>query len=315
MVRPLHALHALVLPALLVGVLGSLPLKAQGGPEALATQTVRFPGRAEEPADRRSDFSSELLALALERSGDRLRLELVGGMNTPRRVEAARQGRVDVVTLPHHAEATSGLIAVRHPLQRGLLGVRVLLARPETAERLMTIGSIEELKRDFVMGYGSTWIDREILANLGFRMVHGPSYTGLFDMLRADRFDYLTRSVGELAAERADPRLAGEGLVVVPGVALYYPLDHYFHVSPQRPALARALERGLRRAQADGSYAALFKRHFGGAMADIGLEQRSIIHVLGYPVPRGTPLEQFDVLGFVRSTGVFHPPAAEAVTP
>ena len=93
MIRRFHALLALL--AFVFGVLMAPAINAQGGPEALATQVVRFPGRAEEPADRRSDFSSELLALALERSGDRLRLELVGGMNTPRRIEAARQGLVE----------------------------------------------------------------------------------------------------------------------------------------------------------------------------------------------------------------------------
>jgi hypothetical protein len=78
-------------------------------------------------------------------------------------------------------------------------------------------------------------------------------------------------------------------------------------VSPQRPALARAIARGFQRALADGSYAALFERHYGEAMREIGLSERSIVHVLGYPVPRDTPLEEFDVLGLVRSRGVFQP--------
>jgi hypothetical protein len=42
-------------------------------------------------------------------------------------------------------------------------------------------------------------------------------------------------------------------------------------------------------------------------MREIDLGERSIIHVLGYPVPAETPLEEFDVLGLVRSRGVFQP--------
>lgn len=281
--------------------------EAQAIAQREAERTVRFPGRAEEPGDVRGAFASDLLALVLDRANGGYRLEIVGGMNQPRRIQAAQQGLVDVVTLPHHATAASRLIPVRHPLQRGLLGVRVLLARPEMAERLMTIGSVEELKRDYVMGYGATWLDRDVMAALGFRMEYGTRYTGLFEMLRAGRFDYLTRGVGELRAERQQPQLAGSGLVVVPGIALYYPLDHYFHVTPQRPTLARAIERGFQRALADGSYAALFDRHYGEAMREIGLSERSIIHVLGYPVPHQTPLDEFDVLGLVRSQGVFQP--------
>ena len=300
------ALTVLVLSTLLLGG-GASPAEAQALAQRAAEKTVRFPGRAEEPGDTRGEFASDLLALVLAQADAGYRLEIVGGMNQPRRIQAAHEGLVDVVVLPHQASTKSRLLPIRHPLQRGLLGVRVLLARPEMAERLMTIGSLEELKRGYVMGYGANWLDRDVMARLGFRMEYGSRYTGLFEMLRAGRFDYLTRGVGELRAERQQPQLAGSGLVVVPGIALYYPLDHYFHVSPQRPALARSIERGFQRALDDGSYAALFERHYGEAMREIDLGERSIIHVLGYPVPAETPLEEFDVLGLVRSRGVFQP--------
>ena len=305
------ALTALVLSTLLLGG-GASPAEAQALAQRAAEKTVRFPGRAEEPGDTRGEFASDLLALVLAQADEGYRLEIVGGMNQPRRIQAAHEGLVDVVVLPHQASTKSRLIPIRHPLQRGLLGVRVLLARPEMAERLMTIGSLEELKRGYVMGYGANWLDRDVMARLGFRMEYGSRYTGLFEMLRAGRFDYLTRGVGELRAERQQPQLAGSGLVVVPGIALYYPIDDYFHVSPRRPELARAIERGFERALADGSYAALFNRHFETAMREARLQERSIIHVSGYPVPPGTPLEDFDVLGLVRSTAVFTPPKVNA---
>lgn len=287
------------------------PLAAQATAAGAEAREVRFPGRGE-PGDQRFDFSAELLALVLERGGGGWTLTVVEGMKQPRALQAARQGDVDVVALPNLASDRSRLIVVRKPLRRGLLGLRLLVARPEDADGLMRIESLEALKRDFVMGYGDTWMDREVLADLGFRMATGSSYTGLFDMLRAGRFDYLHRGINELGPERAEPRLAGRGLVVVPGIALYYPLDDYFHVTPRRPALARAIERGFERAIADGSYAALFERHFAAAMRDAQLQERSIIHVSGYPVPPGTPLEDFDVLGLVRSTAVFTPPRVNA---
>lgn len=272
---------------------------------------VRFPGRGE-PGDRRFDFSIELLALALQRGGGAWRLDVVEAMAQPRAQQAARAGDVDVVILPNLVADRSGLIVVRKPLRRGLLGMRLLLSRPEDADSLMRIANVETLKREFVMGYGNTWMDREALASLGFRMSVGSSYTGLFDMLRAGRFDYLNRGINELGAELADARLAGRGLAVVPGIALYYPLDDYFLVTPRRPELARTIERGFERALADGSYAALFQKHFDGPMRDARLQERSIIHVSGYPVPPGTPLEEFDVLGLVRSTAVFTPPRINA---
>ena len=299
---------------LLVAVLASLhaPVAAQGASATRAAdREVRFPGRGE-PGDKRFDFSAELLSLVLERAGGGWTVVVIEGMKQPRALQAARQGAVDVVALPHLAADRSRLIVVRKPLRRGLLGMRLLVARPEDADRLMRIASLEGLKRDFVMGYGDTWMDRDVLERLGFRLSTGSSYVGLFDMLRAGRFDYLNRGVNELGGERADPRLAGSGLVVVPGIALYYPLDDYFHVTPRRPDLAQAIERGFERALADGSYAELFHRHFDAAMREARLQERSIIHVSGYPVPPGTPLEDFDVLGLVRSTAVFTPPKVNA---
>jgi ABC-type amino acid transport substrate-binding protein len=289
----------------------ALPVAAQSAAAAPAAREVRFPSRGE-PGDQRFDFSAELLVLVLQRAGGGWNVEIIDAMKQPRALQAARQGDVDVVALPSLASDRSRLIVVRKPLRRGLLGMRLLLARPADAERLMRIESLESLKRDFVMGYGDTWMDREALADLGFRVSTGNNYPGLFDMLRAGRFDYLNRGVNELGPELADPRLAGSGLVVVPGIALYYPLDDYFHVTPRRPDLARAIERGFQRALADGSYSALFQKHFEAAMREARLQERSIIHVSGYPVPPGTPLEDFDVLGLVRSTAVFNPPPVNA---
>ena len=303
----------LALPMLLaaLALCPALPVAAQSATAASTTREVRFPGRGE-PGDQRFDFSAELLVLVLQRAGGGWNVEIIDAMKQPRALQAARQGDVDVVALPNLASDRSRLIVVRKPLRRGLLGMRLLLARPADAERMMRIENLETLKRDFVMGYGDTWMDREALADLGFRLSTGNNYPGLFDMLRAGRFDYLNRGVNELGPELADPRLAGSGLVVVPGIALYYPLDDYFHVTPRRPDLARAIERGFQRALADGSYSALFQKHFEAAMREARLQERSIIHVSGYPVPPGTPLEDFDVLGLVRSTAVFNPPSLNA---
>lgn len=303
----------LALPMLLaaLALCPALPVAAQSATAASTTREVRFPGRGE-PGDQRFDFSADLLVLVLQRAGGGWKVEIIDAMKQPRALQAARQGDVDVVALPNLASDRSRLIVVRKPLRRGLLGMRLLLARPADAERLMRIESLESLKRDFVMGYGDTWMDREALTDLGFRLSTGNNYPGLFDMLRAGRFDYLNRGVNELGPELADPRLAGSGLVVVPGIALYYPLDDYFHVTPRRPDLARAIERGFERALEDGSYSALFQKHFEAAMREARLQERSIIHVSGYPVPPGTPLEDFDVLGLVRSTAVFNPPSVNA---
>ncbi|GIX37923.1 MAG: hypothetical protein KatS3mg127_1162 [Silanimonas sp.] len=269
---------------------------------------VRFPSLTE-AGDERMRFAGELLALCLEASGEPLRLRPVQAMNQQRGREAALRGEVDVILLPNTAHETGALLPVKLPLRRGLLGVRLLLARPETAEALMHVESSAELIRRFRMGYDRSWQDAWAFETMGFAIVYGNNYPGLFDMLRAGRFDFLSRGINELPAELAEPRLAGRGLVVVPGIALYYPLDDYFWVSPQRPELQAAIERGFLRVLEDGRYATLFDQHYGRAIREARLDERSVLHLPGYPVPPGTPLEHFDVLQPEVSRARLVPPA------
>ena len=290
--RPPRALHAL-----LALVLVAAPLLA-GAAE------VRFPGRGA-AGDLRFDFGTELLRLCLAKSGGNHRLVVLQGMNQPRAREALLRGEVDVVMLPNTAPDTAMLTPVKRPLRRGLLGVRLLLARPETAEALMLVESAQQLKRDFTLGYGSSWLDADAMRALGFRVELGSSYPGLFDMLRAGRFDFLSRGVNEIEAELRDPELAGSGMVVVPGIALYYPLDDYFWVRADRTDLHAAIDRGFQRAIADGSYRALFERFHADPMAKARIGERSVLHLQGYPVPPGTPLQAFDVLQPIRSDARF----------
>lgn len=285
-------LRRLLLIALLALLIAPLALGA----------AVRFPGRTD-GVDRRIQFPAELLALCLSKSGAAYRLVLVDAMPPADARAAAMRGEIDVMVMLSNATQTGGLVPVRLPVRRGLLGVRLLLARPESAQAIMDVASLDALKRDFRLGYGQSWMDRAAMQQLGFRMVPAQRYVDLFDGLRAGRFDYLSRGVNELHAELADPRLAGRGMVVVPGVALFYPLDHYFWLPPGKEALAADVERGFRRAMADGSYAALFMRFHFDMMRDARMHERSIIHVVDYPVPPGTPLQEFDILQLTSSRG------------
>lgn len=278
---------------------------------AVATPAVVRIGVESEPGDRRFDFAAQLLEGALRHAGSTARVERVRGMSQPRMIQSARDGRLDVLMLPSTSAGDVGLRHIPFPLRRGLLGVRLLLARPDDAPAIARVASLQALKRDYVLGYGQGWLDRQSLESLGFRMELASSYRGLFDMLRGGRFDYLSRGVSELHAELADPRLAGSGMVVVPGIALFKPLDDFFFIPVGRRALHGDIERGLQAMLADGSYDRLLAAHYGEAMRAAGIEDREILHVVGYPVPLGTPLEHFDILTPVRSRALLRAPGVD----
>jgi hypothetical protein len=105
---------------------------------------------------------------------------------------------------------------------------------------------------------------------------------------------YFSRGVTEAYKELDDTDL-GEGLAVVPGIALVYPLDSYFFVSDSNPPLLQALQQGMQRVRQDGSFNRLLYGHFGVSLQRVQLPTRRWWRVEGYPVLPGTPLDLFDL--------------------
>jgi ABC-type amino acid transport substrate-binding protein len=261
--------------------------------------TLRFSGGLD-ANDQRYDYPRQLLELVLAKAGSNLKVVPVGGMTQARMATEVGEGRLDVMILPMSWPANAVVEPIRMPLRRGLLGVRLLLARADRADALSRVPNLAELRGRYTMGYGADWLDRPAFAPLGFRIVQGASYTGLFDMLRAGRFDYLNRGLNEVFAELDHPQL-GRELAVVPRIALNYPLDDYFFVRLGNRALVELLAQGLARARVDGSFDVLFQRFHGKAIERAEMGRRTVFEIGGYPVEPGTDLELFDVLR--RGTG------------
>jgi hypothetical protein len=279
--------------------LATLPWAATA-PAQPTLGTLRLSGGAD-ANDQRYAYVKELLTLALARADSPLKVVQIGGMTQTRMAVEVAEGRMDVLLLPMSWPPNAAIMPVRVPLRRGLLGVRLLLARPAMANAIAACNSIEQLRSRFVMGYGADWIDRPAFEPLGFRVVSGSSYSGLFDMLRAGRFDYLSRGVNEVWSEIDHPVL-GKGLVVVPRLALSYPLDDYLWVRRGDSALHELISLGLARARTDGSMDKLFDQWFGKGLRRAALDQRHVLELGGYPVEPGTPLELFDVLTSLKHT-------------
>jgi hypothetical protein len=280
------------------GALGGIASARSGWAQA---PELRFSGGTD-GNDRRYRYAAELLQLALRRGGNDRVVRSVGGMTQARMAVEVAEGRMDVMLLPMSWPTNLAVMPIRLPLRRGLLGVRLLMARPTVAAAIGEVRSLDELRSRFSMGYGADWIDRPAFEPLGFRVVVGSSYSGLFDMLRAGRFDFLSRGVNEVWAEIDHPEL-GRGLTIVAAIALSYPLDDYFYVRNGNQLLHDQISLGLTRARADGSFDALFDLHHRDGLRRAALEQRTIFEIGGYPVEPGTPLELFDVLRGLRRAG------------
>lgn len=266
-------------------------------PSAAATAQplrVRFPtGR--DANDRRGKSLEELFVLAMSAAGIEVEIEPVAGMTQPRRLQELLAGRLDAAYVSSATAPPQQVRVLPRPLRRGLLGVRLLLARRELAPQLSQVTRVQEL-RAWRLGYGSGWSDLESQRKLGFPLVVGNTYSGLFRMLASGRFDWMHRGVSEIWEEVDNPSLVTEGLTVVPGLALFYPLDNFFCVSPQRAGWLVALDRGLDRLERDGRYSRWFDAHYGQALARAAMPQRRVLQIGGYDLMPGVSLQAFDVL-------------------
>ena len=255
---------------------------------AAAACSVAFPAivRATQPLqvvyppptsgkDSRIAYYIELLELVMRKSGAPFEMKPFARPMVGARVLQAlldQQG-LTVSWIVRQRELDQHLLPVRHELDHGILGTRLLLIRARDREVFGQVHTLEQL-RQFSAGQQRDWLDTQILRANHLPVVPAALYASLFEMLAGGRFDYCPRGVAEIWAEAQ--QFASLDLIVEPTLALRYPFETWFYVSRSNPALAQALEQGLQLAQADGSMARLFERYNGESLRRARLPERRI---------------------------------------
>lgn len=283
----------LLLLALLV-VCG--PLNASPASQPLQ---VFYP-RPESAHDSRYQYDWEVLHMALDKTRSRFGPYVLHQssqhMSSARVVaEVSGPGQINVFVRATSVELERQFRPVRIPVDRGLIGYRLLLVRRDDLPAFAQVTSLEQLRR-FRLGQGKGWVDVGILQAAGLQVVEGNNYEGLFSMLMVGRFDAFSRSVDE-ALREYDERHEQFGFEVEPGLALYYPLARYFFTrrDAEGEELARRLQAGLEIMVQDGSLQALFQLHKEPLIRRSGLAQRRLIRMSNPLLPPLTPLERSEL--------------------
>jgi ABC-type amino acid transport substrate-binding protein len=276
------------LACLWLALAAAWPSLAPAAPTSMPVQTIVYP-RSETLVDQRDDYPIELLALALRKSNKPYEL-------TPhpvfmlqvRQIAELEQGRdLDVMWTMTSVDREKALLPIRIPIDRGLLGWRLLLVRSQSLPKFAALSSPDQLKQ-LRAGQGFDWPDTAILKHAGFDVDESVRYGDLFLKLAGGRIDYFPRSVWEIWSELA---VHGDaGFAVEPSMALHYPTATYFFVNRNNTALAADIKRGLEAAMADGSFEALFQRHFGAALKRAALDKRLVLELANPLLPPETPL-------------------------
>ena len=258
--------------------------------QSAAAEVVRFP-RPEFEGDRRFDYATQLLKLALSKMGPQYRVELADvPMNQARQIHELEAGRgIDVAPVPSSAEREERLLAVYIPINRGVLGWRLALMRKGDAARFADVNTLDDLKRVSI-AQGMYWPDTDILRANGIPVISGPTYEGLFKMIVGGRFDYFPRSVMEIWNEQASN---ADALEVEPRIALHYPnYASYFMLNKGNTRLAEIIRQGLEKALADGSADRLFEQHHGESLRRAQLGKRVVIELKNPLVTPRTPVNR-----------------------
>lgn len=254
-----------------------------------ATETVVYSWAESRILDERGHYPVALLKLALTKAGGNYQPQAarhdMAQSRTLRHVELGRE--LDITWTLTTPEREQRLLPIRIPIDRGLLGWRLLLINPEHRDLFASL-SLDELK-NLRSGQEQDWPDYQILRHNGFKITPTTNYQGLFYMLQRGRIAYFPRAITEVLPEIKTQ--AQIPLAIAPRWVLYYPAPVYYFVNKQRPELADAIQRGLITAMEDGSMRALFLQHFGESIKRMELDKREIVRLENPLLPAETPLD------------------------
>jgi hypothetical protein len=254
---------------------------------AHAEVVVRYP-RPESGPDERSRYTLRLLELALDRAYTTYRVAQhpVRMLQGRALVRLEANDGIEVVSTMTTAEREAKLLPIRIPLDKGLIGWRLLLINKAQASKFGALRSLDDLKL-LTAGQGSDWPDTAIMRANGLNVYGTSNYEALFSMLESERIDYFPRSATEIWAELP---LYQQRLMVEPSVVLRYPTAIYFFVRKGNTQLAADITAGLEKMIADGSFEKLFQEYYGDMIRKSSLKDRRVFDMKNPYMPKDMPI-------------------------
>ena len=240
--------------------------------------------------DVRYQYCTEVIKLLLKKSEDKYGITHlvkhpyaeVLNSSDPRKLQFMVDGTVDVNCVGYNQERAPKFHWVEPGVTMGLLGYRILLIREGSQTRFDRVKALADLNRGLRGGFVSTWSDMHVLEHNKVKTVTANNYQSLLAMLKAGRFEYISRGVNEIWAEIAADQ--GAVLAAENSLALFYPADHFIATAKKNSQLAELLRYGMDKALADGSLKQLFLHEMEAVLAKAKVKQRRVFR-LASPEP------------------------------
>ena len=229
--------------------------------------------------DKRSEYAKDLLQQVFIKTEDeypKIILQYTVIMNEERaKLLMYKENYGDVINAATRKSWEHDLIAVKIPILKGIMGMRILLIKKEKQKQFSKISTLSELK-EMTLGSGHIWAITPIFKNFGFLVITGSQYEGLFKMLVKERFDYFPRGVNEIIEEYQQHKTELPSLHIEESILLKLSLPVYFFVNPTKPELAKRIETGLKRMIEDGSFDDTFNKHFIKSLKELNISNRKV---------------------------------------
>ncbi|WP_269517832.1 amino acid ABC transporter substrate-binding protein [Alteromonas sp. BMJM2] len=254
-----------------------------------ALWTITYP-RPIDDTDERTLYPIALLKLALDKTGVNYELRPSDRiLLTGKAMRQLRENReVSVVWSMTDIQREKDLTAIRIPIAKGLIGLRVFAIPNQKRAKFAEVESIADM-RALVPVQGEDWPDTKILQANGFNVFTVPEFDKAYDFLSQGKGDFFPRSVIEIIPE-LDKIGKSASVSLEPSLAIYYPTAMYYFVSNNNKTLAHLIETGLQRAIEDGSFDELFQSTFMPILDEMNMDERTIFSIENPLLPDDTPL-------------------------
>jgi len=266
---------------------------------AVPGKTVITYPQKETAIDSRYDYDWAVLRAALDKTNAQFgpyemhpAVDVMGQARVTSEMQEAT-GRVNIFARATTIELEQKFIPVRIPIDRGLLGYRLLLVRSTDLPRFSKVRTLDDL-RQFSIGLGKAWTDVAIIRAAGLNVVEGSSYDGLFAMLSVGRFDAFSRSIDEAFREYDERHEGQPNITVEPTLLLHYTLPRYFFLRRDADGeqLAKRIETGMELMVRDGTLQSLFHQYKDVEIARAALDKRHLLIIPNSLLPPKTPIER-----------------------
>lgn len=197
--------------------------------------------------------------------------------------ELALGEKINVMAEAPKADWDKRLLVVPIPIRKGLQGYRLFIIHQDNRILMNGVTNFADLQK-LATGSGSYWSTRKPMEQAGMKVITGSNYQGLFTMLANKRFMTFGRGINEAYHEVAAFKDKYPVLEVDNNLLLHIPLATYFYISPNRPELAKRIEKGLLKLIDSGDFDHFFYRRFCPDIVKSKLDKRKTFHIDNHQV-------------------------------